>query len=72
MPPEATSPANATPDARGSVVARYLVDGAWSDPQDATEPVPARATQVRAWGVVTYSESDPVRDPSPTVAGCGL
>ena len=72
MPLEATPPANAAADARGSVVARYLVAGAWTDEQPSTARVPAGATQVEAWGVVTYLESGPVRDLSPTVASCGL
>ncbi len=72
VPLEATPPANAAADARGSVVARYLVAGAWTDEQPSTARVPAGATQVEAWGVVTYLESGPVRDLSPTVASCGL
>jgi hypothetical protein len=72
VPLEATPPANATPDARGSVVARYLVGGVWTPEQASTARVPAGATRVEAWGVVTYLESGPVRDPSPTVASCGL
>ncbi|MGM1028582.1 MAG: Ig-like domain-containing protein [Actinomycetota bacterium] len=72
VPLEATPPANASPEARGSVIARYLVDGAWTDERPATARVPAGATQVQAWGVVTYLESGPVRDRTPTVASCGL
>lgn len=72
VPLEATPPANATAEAQGSVVARYRVGGAWTDEQPSTARVPAGATQVEAWGVVTYLESGPVRDPSPTVASCGL
>jgi len=72
VPLQVTPPRNATPEARGSVVASYLVDGHWTEDQPSTSRVPAGATQVRATGVVTYVESDPIRDPSPTVAGCGL
>ena len=72
VPLDARAPVNATSDARGSVVARYLVDGRWTDERPSTSRVPAGATRVEAWGVVTYLESDPLRDPSPTVAGCGL
>lgn len=72
VPLDATPPANAAVEARGSVVARYLVGGAWTAEQPSTARVPAGATQVEAWGVVTYLESGPVRDPSPTVASCGL
>ena len=72
VPLQVTPPTNATAEASGSVVASYLVDGAWTEEQPSTARVPAGATQVRAWGVVTWSQSDPIRDPSPTVAGCGL
>ncbi|UOW00064.1 Ig-like domain-containing protein [Agrococcus sp. SCSIO52902] len=72
VPLEATAPQNATLSARGSVVASYLVDGAWTAEQPASQRVPAGATRVRATGVVTYLESGPHRDPVPTVAGCGL
>ncbi|MGC5078120.1 Ig-like domain-containing protein [Agrococcus sp. DT81.2] len=71
-PLETRGPTNASPEARGSVVASYLVGGAWTEERPASSPVPAGATQVRATGVVTLSESDPIRDPSPTVLSCGL
>ncbi|HET8867151.1 MAG TPA: hypothetical protein VFM87_02360, partial [Agrococcus sp.] len=63
---------NASPAIDSEVVARYLVNGAWTDEQPATERVPAGATRVEATGVVTYLESGPHRDLVPTVAGCGL
>lgn len=72
VPLRASAPGNASPTIQGSVTASYRVDGRWSDEQPASEPVPAGATQVRAFGVVTYLESGPHRDPVPTVAGCGL
>ncbi|MCR8671928.1 hypothetical protein, partial [Agrococcus sp. HG114] len=72
QPLSATVPGNATPLARGEVVASYLVGGSWTGERPATEPVPAGATQVRAWGVVTYLESGPFKDLFPTEAGCGL
>ncbi len=68
----ATPPSNASPAIDSEVVARYLVNGAWTDEQPATERVPAGATRVEATGVVTYLESGPHRDLVPTVAGCGL
>lgn len=72
VPLEVVPPANATADARATVVARYLVEGAWTAEQPSTERVPAGATRVEAWGVVTYLGSGPFRDDLPTVAGCGL
>lgn len=72
VPLRAGAPGNASSTIQSSVVASYRVDGRWSPEQPASEPVPAGATQVRAWGVVTYLESGPHRDPVPTVAGCGL
>lgn len=72
VPLGATAPANVDPAIDGEVVASYLVGGAWTAERPATDPVPAGATRVRAWGVVTYLESGPHRDPEPTVAGCGL
>nr|WP_277604014.1 Ig-like domain-containing protein [Agrococcus sp. ARC_14] len=72
-PLRATPPANASAAVQSEVVASYRVSGgAWTPEQPSTEPVPAGATQVRARGVVTYLESGPLRDPEPTVAGCGL
>ncbi|SFR98056.1 Fibronectin type III domain-containing protein [Agrococcus baldri] len=71
-PLNATPPANAGATIRGEVVASYLIGSTWSSERAASEPVPAGATQVRAWGVVTYLESRPHRDEQPTVAGCGL
>ncbi|GEK80945.1 Ig-like domain-containing protein [Agrococcus baldri] len=71
-PLSATPPANAAAAIEGEVVASYLDNGTWSSERPASEPVPAGATRVRAWGVVTYLESGPHRDPEPTVAGCGL
>ncbi|WP_072313052.1 Ig-like domain-containing protein [Agrococcus sp. Marseille-P2731] len=68
----ATSPTNAAGAIDSEVVASYRVGGIWSAEQPASEPVPAGATQVRATGVVTYRESGPHRDPTPTVSGCGL
>jgi hypothetical protein len=68
----ARPPANANLLVQADVVASYLVRGAWTREQPASEPVPAGATQVRAWGVVTYLESGLLRDPLPTEAACGL
>jgi large repetitive protein len=70
-PLDAQAPANATPLAQGSVVARYLVGGEWTPEQPSSALVPARATQVEAWGVVAYGGSE-YRDLNPTVATCGL
>ncbi|WP_347754107.1 Ig-like domain-containing protein [Agrococcus sp. ProA11] len=72
VPLRATAPGNADPQIQASVVASYRVNGEWTPEQPASEPVPAGATQVEAWGVVTYLESGPHRDLAPTVAGCGL
>ena len=72
VPLGATPPANASPAIDGEVIASYLVNGQWSTERPATQAVPAGATQVRAWGVVTYLESGPHRDLNATVAGCGL
>lgn len=72
VPLRAGAPGNASATIQSSVVASYRVDDRWTAEQPASEPVPAGATQVRAWGVVTYLESGPHRDPVPTVAGCGL
>lgn len=71
VPLGATPPANATAQASASVQASYLVRGAWTERVDAEQPVPAGATQVRAWGVVAYGESEH-EDPTPTEAPCGL
>lgn len=72
VPLEASVEGNASPLAQGEVVARYLVGGSWTSERPATQAVPAGATRVQAWGQVTYLESGPHRDPSPTEAGCGL
>lgn len=72
VPLEASVEGNVTPLAQDEVFARYLVGGSWTSERPATQAVPAGATRVQAWGQVTYLESGPHRDPSPTEAGCGL